>query len=108
MTDAGRRERRGEVAIDVVAQADENPGSQPGFGLGQGPGQGLARGPPNSLDSAGRRAVRPEPLERAGTERGGDADPSQVRPVAAVIGRERLEPSADRHPIARGDARVGR
>ena len=114
----GGRERGREVAVDPVAEADEDPGGEAGLGLGQRPGQGVARGPPQALDRARRGPVAAESLERPCPQRRGDADPAQVRAVAAVVGRESLEAPADDDAIVRrdlgiagqrgGDAKAGR
>ena len=52
VADAGRRERRREVAVDPVAQADEDAGREARLGLGQDPGQGVARAPAERLEAA--------------------------------------------------------
>ena len=43
MAHAGGREGRGKVAIDPVAQADQDPGRESGFGFGQHRGQRRGR-----------------------------------------------------------------
>ena len=45
-------ECRRQVAVDPVAQADQDPGRQSGLGFGQDPGEGLARSPSQFLEAA--------------------------------------------------------
>ena len=88
MADAGRRERGSEVAVDAVAQADEDAGGQARLGLGQDPGQGLAGATPQRLEPAPEVVGRRLDIERPGRERADRADPLQVLPVGR-IGRVR-------------------
>ncbi len=47
---AGRREGRSQVAVDAIAQPDQDPGRESGLRLRQGVGQGLVAGPADGLD----------------------------------------------------------
>ena len=94
VADAGRRERRRDVAIDAVAQADQDPGGQSGLGLGQdarsGPRRRRAGAPrasvpgssPGRLDvsSVSRRRACPTRRSARGTSPYGRVGP---RPDAA-------------------------
>ena len=68
MADAGRRERGGDVAVDAVAQPDEDPGGQPGLGFGQDRGEGVAGAAAEPFQAADR-AVRSGRRPRAGPHR---------------------------------------
>ena len=65
VADARRRERRGQVAIDPVAQADQDPGGQPCLRLRQDTGQRERRAPAEQLETptgaVGRRLDRQGP-----------------------------------------------
>ena len=54
VADAGRRERRSEVAVDAVAQADQDARGEAGLGLGEDAGQRLGRAAPQTLEPATR------------------------------------------------------
>ena len=48
----GSRERGREVAVDAVAKPDQDPGREPGLGLGERQGERIARAAPEALDLA--------------------------------------------------------
>ena len=62
----GRRERRREVPVDPVAEADEDAGREPGLRLRKRPGQRLPAGPSKSLDRVQRAARRRRPARASG------------------------------------------
>ena len=65
MADAGRRERRRQVAVDPVAQADEDPGREAGLGFGQDGGEGGRGRLPGVLDDVGGVDRARRDLDRA-------------------------------------------
>ena len=93
VADAGRRERRRDVAVDAVAQADEDPGGQPGLGFGQDAGEQLAGIAAPALELRARvgRAGRATSIERR-VERAPRAESLEIPPVRACPGRGRSDP----------------
>ena len=99
VTHAGRGECRRQVAVDTVAQADQDSGRQPGLGLGQHPGKRLARSPSQFLEAAPgirRRRAHAKVLRRQRSDR---TDPREV----VTVGRLGPRPDLPLH----GDAVAG-
>ena len=95
----GRRERRREVAVHAVAQADEDPGREPRLGLGEDAGQRLARASPESLEATTRVVRCRLDGQRSRGERPDRADPRQVVAVWRV--GPRPDRAIDGHDVAR-------
>ena len=109
VADAGRREGGRQVAVDPVAQADEDPGRQPGLGLGQDARERLA-GRPRSRSRATPGRRRGADRSSGGrAERADGTDPPRYSPYGES-GRGRIEPSTGtRSPgMTTGYARQGR
>ena len=77
----GRRERRGEVAVDPVAEPDKDPGGEARRRLGERTRERVARGSPNPLQHSGRVTGVSHELQRAGPQRAGDPGSPQEVPV---------------------------
>ncbi len=90
--EAGRRERRREIAVDPVAEPDEDPGGQSGRRLGECAGERIARGSPGPLQQPGRVAGVRHELQGARAQRAGDPGAPQEVPVAALWWRRRPSP----------------
>ena len=80
MAEAGRREVGGEIAVDPLAQPDEDARGEPGRGLGERPGERVARPGAECLDRAGR----PSPLPTSVSVR--------ERRIPAIPFRARYDP----------------
>ena len=94
MADAGRGEGRGQVAIDPIAQADQDPGRQAGFRFREDPGECVARAAPQVLEATPEIArCRPDP-ERPCRQRAGRADPGEI----VTVGRRRVAAGSGRRP----------
>ena len=106
VTDAGRGEGRGEVAIDQVPQADEDPGGQSRLRLRQDARQREGRATPQQLEApAGTVGRRPD-RQRPRRERAHGTDPEQVFAVGRV--RPRADRAVDGDQVAGRDDRIGR
>ena len=92
------------VAVDAFAEADEDPGGEPGLGLGKRPLQGVAARVAERLEAHRRRAYQRERLRVEGARR---ARSPQVRAIRIVV-RRRTEPALDLDDIPRGDRRERR
>ena len=101
---AGRREVRGELAVDAVAQPDQDPGREPRLGLGQDARERRRRVPAHGFQGCGRFDGSRFELEVVCADRAGHAGPLEVRAVWRV--RAWLEPSVDGDPLAGRDDRV--
>ena len=104
VADPGRGEGTRDGPIDPVAEADEDPGGQPGLGLGQDPCQGVARVAPPALQACrgiGRSVAQ---LQRPGIERAPRPDAFEVAAVGTV--RARSGVPVDDDPVAGLDAGV--
>ncbi len=108
VADAGGGERGRQIAVHAVTQPDQDPLGQAGLRLGQGSRERLAGRPPEAFDGARGGPVVADPFERPRVERGRDADPAQVGPVAPIVRRQRLHRPAGRYPVARRDLGVAR
>ena len=106
MAHPSRRERRGEVTIDSVAQSNEDPGCKTGLGLRQDPCQGLGRAQSQRLECAARVVGRRLDLKRPSRERPDRADPQEVGTVRRVGSRSDL--TLDHHLVTRGHDRIAR
>ena len=106
MADAGRRERRGQVAVDAVAQPDEDPRREPGLAARASAWVSASSAPrrrmasivarrPAGCHRADREIRRPQRPVHAGTR--------QVAPVV-VVG-ERLDRTASWRSIRPGRTR---
>ena len=84
VADPGGRERGSEVAVDAVAQADEDACGEARLGLGQDAGQGLAGATPQSFEPAPEVLGSRLHIESPGRERADRADPLQVLPVGRI------------------------
>ena len=106
MADPGRRERRREVAVDPVAQADQDAGRETGLGFGQDAGQGVARAAPQRLEPAARvvggRLDRQRPRRRASRPR------RSARGTRRRASRVAAGSTLDDDAVARDDRRVAR
>ena len=105
VADAGRRERRGEVAIDQVAQADEDAGRQSGFRLRAGHGSSASAAPRRSASrrragSSGAGCDREGPRR----QRPDRTDPQQVVAVRRI--GPRPDRAVDDDPVAGIDDRI--
>ena len=78
MADAGGRERRCEVAIHRVAQADQDPRRESGLGLGQHAAERVGRTAPQRLESSPRVIGHRLDADGPRLERSGRADPLEV------------------------------
>ena len=74
-----RREGSGEVAIDAVAQADDDPGRQPGLRFGDRGRESIARGASKPLELRRRTLVASDQGQASGEQRPIDPDPREVR-----------------------------
>ena len=99
VTHAGRRERRRQVAVDPVAQADEDPGREAGLRFGQRGGEGGRGGLPGVLDDVGGIHGARRDLDRARADGADRPDPLEV----VAVGRRRSRPDrpVDRRPRPR-------
>ena len=104
MAHAGRREVRGELAVDTLAQPDQDPGREPRFGLGQDARERRGRVPADGFQRCGRFDGSWFELEALGADRARDAGPLEVRAVWRVGAW--LGPPVDGDPLARRDDRV--
>ena len=104
MAHAGRREIRGELAIDALAQPDQDPGREPRFGLGQDARERRRRVPADGFQRCGRFDGSRFELEVLGADRAGHAGPLEVRAVWRVGAW--LGPPVDGDPLAGRDDRV--
>ena len=84
VADPGGRERGREVAVDAVAQADEDACREARLGLGQDAGQRVAGATPQAFEPAAEVLGSRLHLERPGRERADRPDPLQVLPVCRI------------------------
>ena len=92
-------ERRGEVAIDLVAKPDHDAGREASLGLRDRGRQGLAGGSPHSFKARGGIRLAADDGQRAGSDGAVDADPREI--VAVWTFGRRLDPSVDPELVAR-------
>jgi hypothetical protein len=102
---ADRGKRRGQVTIDPIAQADEDPAREAGFWLRKRGAQGRIGRSPKALEPAPDVPGWRQDLHRRRPERRGSADAEQVRAVG-IVERRRAERPLQRHSIARHRDRV--
>ena len=102
VADARRRERGREVAVDPVAEADQDPGRESGLGFGEDTGQRVACAAPECLEpTAGIVRARSARSASATSERPDRPDPREVLAV------RRIGPRPDR-PVHDRRGRRGR
>ncbi len=104
MAHARRGEVRGELAVDAVAQPDQDPGREPRLGLGQDARQRRRSVPAHGFQDCGGFDGSRFEVEVVCADRAGHAGPLEVRAVWRI--RARLGPSVDRDPLAGHDDRV--
>ena len=107
MRGSDRRERRRQVAIHAIAQADQNAAGKTGLGLGDRELQGTIGPASKALDRTCQIAVLEQDRHFRSTDRGLDPDPDEVVPVWIVDGWG-SEGSIQRHAIARHHDRKSR
>ncbi len=98
-----RREVRGQVPVDALPEADEDPGREACLGLRERPAQPVARPVAERLQ---RHRWRNHEAEHTGVEGPGRAGPPQVLAVRVIVGRGSEAP-VDSHDRARRDDGVG-
>ena len=107
MGGSDRRERPRQVAIDAIAQADQDAAGKTGLGLGDRELQGTIGPASKALDRTRQTAVLEQDRHSRSTDRGLDPDPDEVVPVWVVDGWG-SEGSIQRHAIARHHDRKSR
>jgi len=92
------RERGREIPVDPVAETDEDPGREPGLGLGDGSTERVVGGSSETLERSSGIAWRGEDLDRSRSQHADGADPREVLAVVAL--GTWLRRAVDGHPVA--------
>jgi len=87
MTRARRREIRGEVTIDTVAQPDEDAGGEARLRLRDGAIEAGSGRPPQPVQRGRERTLRGQQLQTLDAERSDRADAREVRAIGVLGGR---------------------
>ena len=95
MTRADGREIRGEVAVDLIAKPDDDPGRQARLGFGDCRRESGAGTASQALEDIRRLGLRRPDLERTDAERARHAGSAEVITVWIVV-RRRPDSPPDR------------